>query len=86
LVGIYAALAETSREAVLQEFGGSQFGVFKPALAELAVEKIAPITAKMNELMKDKAAIDAVLEDGAERASAIAEPVLKDVKRIIGFV
>jgi len=86
LIGIYAALAETSKEAVLQEFGGAQFGVFKPALAELAVEKIAPITVKMNDFMTDKAQIDEVLKDGAERASAIAEPVMADLKRIIGFI
>ena len=86
LVGIFAALAETDKQSVLNEYGNAQFGVFKPALAELAVEKIAPITLKMNELMDDVSHIDSILEDGAQRAGAIAEPVLADVKRIVGFL
>jgi tryptophanyl-tRNA synthetase len=86
LVGIYAALAETSVATVLKEFGGSQFSVFKPALADLAVEKLSPIGAEMNRLMADKSYIKSVLADGAARAHAIAEPIYRDVKKIIGFV
>lgn len=86
LVGIYAALAETSKEAVLAEFGGREFSVFKPALADLAVEKIAPITSEMQRLLDDPATIDAVLRDGAGRARGIAENTMAEVKRIVGFV
>src|SRR5688500_1194890 len=50
LVGIYAALAGATREAVLQEHGGAQFSTFKPALAELAVAKLAPIAGEMQRL------------------------------------
>ena len=86
LVGIYAALADTTSEAVLAEWGGQGFGAFKPALAELAVSHLAPITAEMNRLEADPAEIDRVLADGAERARAIAEPVLAETKRIVGFL
>ncbi|WP_029041026.1 tryptophan--tRNA ligase [Cucumibacter marinus] len=86
LVEIYAALAEKPVEAVLAEFGGQGFGAFKPALADLAVETLAPMAGEMRRWMDDKGAIEAVLRDGAERSRAIAEPVLQDVKRIIGFV
>jgi tryptophanyl-tRNA synthetase len=86
LVGIYAALADTDRAAVLAEFGGQGFGAFKPALIELAVEKLAPINREMRKLMDDPAHIDAVLADGSQRARAIAEPILADVKAIVGFV
>ena len=86
LVGIYAALAGISREQVLAEFGGQQFSAFKPALAELAVSKIGPITQEMRRLVADPGYIDAVLGDGAERAAAIADPVLADVRKILGFV
>jgi tryptophanyl-tRNA synthetase len=86
LVGIYAALAGMTREDVLKEFGGQQFSTFKPALSDLAVAKLSPLTDEMRRLMDDKAQIDAVLKEGAEKASAIAEPVLKDVRRIIGFL
>ena len=86
LVGIYAALAGIEVNDVLQEFGGQGFGAFKPALGELAVEKLAPIQDEMRRLMADKTNIDAVLHNGAERARALAEPVLQEVKRKVGFL
>jgi tryptophanyl-tRNA synthetase len=86
LVGIYAALSDSSVDKVLGEFGGAQFSTFKNALAELAVAKVAPITSEMNRLMADPAHVEAVLKDGSDRARAIAAPILKDVKRIVGFV
>jgi tryptophanyl-tRNA synthetase len=86
LVGIYAALAGVSREAVLKEHGGAQFSAFKPALAELAVDKLSPVAAEMRRLLADPGAIDAILNDGADRARAIAEPVMRGVRNIVGFV
>lgn len=86
LVGVYAALAEKSKAEVLTEFGGSQFSAFKPALIELAVTKMGPLSAEMKRLMDDKSYIDGVLADGSARARAIAEPIMQDVKRIIGFI
>ena len=86
LVGIYAALADTTREGVLGDFGGAQFSAFKAALVELAVDKLSPIGAEMKRLSADPAHIDAVLADGAERAEAIAAPTLDAVKDIVGFV
>jgi len=86
LVGIFAALSGTSKADVLKDFGGQQFSAFKPALSDLAVAKLSPMTDEMRRLQNDKAEIDAVLKDGAEKASEIAEPVLKDVRRIIGFL
>ena len=86
LVTIYAALANRSRSDVLAEFGGAQFSVFKPALADLAVSVLAPINRRMRELMDDPAAIDAVLADGSERAGAIAGQVMDDVRDIVGFL
>jgi len=86
LVGIYAALADVSREAVLAEFGDSEFSVFKPALADLAVEKIAPITREMQRLLAEPEAVDAVLRDGANKAREIAEETMREVRQIIGFL
>ena len=86
LVNIYAALAETSQAAVLAQFGGQQFGTFKPALAELAVEKISPISAEMRRLTADPGQIDAVLANGAERARVLAEPILRRTYEIVGMV
>jgi len=86
LVGIYAALACVSKQAVLWDFGGAQFSRFKPALADLAVDRLAPIAAEVRRLKADPGHIDRVLRDGAERARAIAEPVLDDVKDIVGLL
>ena len=86
LVNIYAALSDITTEEVLKEFGGKMFSEFKPALADLAVDKLAPITGEMKHLLADPAYIDGVLEKGAERARAIADPVLKSVKEIVGFI
>ena len=68
LVGIYAALSGATRDKVLKDFGGAQFSTFKPALAELAVAKLAPIAGEMRRLLADPGHIDAVLADGAARA------------------
>jgi tryptophanyl-tRNA synthetase len=86
LVGIYAALADRTKADVLQEFGGQQFSVFKPALADLAVQVLAPITSEMRRLMDDTTHIDAILRDGGERARARAEKVMNEVFDIIGFL
>ena len=86
LVGIFAALAERPKADVLTEFGGRQFSEFKPALAELAVEKLGPISGEMRRLLDDPAHIDAVLKDGGERAGALAEATMRDVKDIVGFL
>jgi tryptophanyl-tRNA synthetase len=86
LVNIYAALAGMTPEAVVAEFAGAQFGTFKPRLAELAVAHLAPITERMNRLMQDPAEIDRILARGAERAEAIARPILERVFDIVGMV
>jgi tryptophanyl-tRNA synthetase len=86
LVGIFAALSNQTSADVLQEFGGRGFGDFKPALAELAIEKLAPISDEMRKLMADPGHIDAILADGAERARAIAEPILSEVHEIVGLI
>ncbi|NUB45081.1 tryptophan--tRNA ligase [Fertoebacter nigrum] len=86
LVNIYAALADMSADAVIAEYAGAQFGTFKPALADLAVAKLEPITSEMNRLMQDPAEIDRILGEGADRADAIARPVMDEVYDIVGMI
>jgi tryptophanyl-tRNA synthetase len=86
LVGIYAACAGITKAEVLKQFGGAQFSTFKPALADLLVAKISPITAEMRRLKDDTAYIDSILADGSIRAQAIASETMKAVKDIVGFV
>ena len=86
LVGIYAALADSDVETVLRDFGGRGFGDFKPALAELAVAKLSPMGQEMRRLLANPGDIDAVLDDGAARAEAIAAPIIEQVNEIVGFL
>ena len=86
LIGIYAALSGSDSGSVLKDFAGKPFSEFKPALADLAIAKIGPIGAEMRRLLEDPVEIDRVLVDGGDRARAIAEPVLRDVRDIMGFV
>ncbi len=86
LVGIYAALEGSNAQSVLTQFGGGQFSGLKNALADLAVAKLAPIADEIAKLKADPAYIDAILADGAGRARAIAAPIVKDVRKIVGFV
>jgi tryptophanyl-tRNA synthetase len=86
LVGIYAVLAETSVAAVLGDFAGKGFGVFKPALGELLVEKLAPINARFVELRQDRAALDGILHQGARKARALAGPTLAAAYDALGLV
>lgn len=85
LVGIYAALADISKEEVLERHAGQMWGEFKPALAELAVETLAPVTKRMGELMADFGEIDAILAQGSEKANAIADKTVSEVRDIMGF-
>ncbi len=86
LVNIYAALVGHTPEQVIRDYAGAQFGTFKPALADLAVAKLEPITLEMNRLMQDPAEIDRILGQGAERADVIARPIVDQVYDIIGMI
>jgi tryptophanyl-tRNA synthetase len=86
LVGIFAAFAGKTVPEVLKEHGSAQFSAFKPALIDLAVAKLSPIAADMARFKADPSYIDGVLADGAARARAIADPIYREVKKIVGFV
>ncbi len=86
LVNIYAALAGQTPDQVMQTYGGAAFGTFKPALADLAVARLEPITREMTRLMQDPAEIDRILGQGADRAEALARPVLDQVYDIVGMI
>ena len=79
-------LPPLTEEAVLAEFGGKGFGDFKPALADLAISKLEPISKKMTELLEDESYLDEVLEEGATKARAIASPIMEEVRQLVGFL
>ncbi len=86
LVGIYAALADKPVDDVLRDFGGGQFSKLKEALAELAVAKLSVISGEAKRLQADPGHVEAILKDGSNRARAIAAPILREAKKIVGFV
>ena len=86
LVDIFAGLSDRTTDDVMAEVGGMQWGQFKPMLADLAVSVLAPKSDEMRRLMNDPAEIDAILARGAERADAIARPIVQKTKAIMGMV
>ena len=86
LVGIYAAINDSTKKDVIAQYGGKSFSEFKPALSDLAVEKLSPINKKIREYMDDPASIDAILVAGAAKAREIAASNMKEVRDILGFI
>ena len=71
---------------MLREYGGQGFSAFKEALAGLMVEKLAPIATETKRLLDDPAQLDAILHKGAQRAAAIADPIVAEAERLVGFL
>ena len=86
LVAIYSALAGTTVPQVLAQFGGQGFGAFKPALGELLVETLRPISDRFNALRQDRAALDAILAEGSARARELGAPTLNAAYAALGLV
>ena len=86
LINVFAALADIGPDEVLGRYSGRMFSEFKPDLSELVVETLGPISTEMNRLMDDPAEIDRLLEEGAGRAAALAEPILDQTHEIVGMI
>ncbi len=86
LLTIFAALSDRAPADVLADYAGKGFGAFKPDLADLAVAKLGPIRDEMTRLLDDRAAIDAILNKGAEKARDLAAPVLQQAQEAMGLV
>ncbi len=85
LISIYSVFAEKSIEETEREFCGKGYGDFKLAVGELVADKLAPIQAERERLLKDKEYIESALKTGAERAAKIANRTLAKVYKKIGF-
>ncbi|HEY8593256.1 MAG TPA: tryptophan--tRNA ligase [Sphingomicrobium sp.] len=85
LVGVYGAVTGESVEDVLARFAGQGFGSLKPELADVLVSLIAPIRRRLEELRRDTGELDRILAEGADRAQAIAGPVLAQAKVAVGL-
>ena len=85
LMNIYSTLTGKGYEEIEKEFAGKGYGVFKPAVAETVASALRPIREEAARLIKDKAYLDGVYKDGAERASYIANKTLRKVYKKVGF-
>ncbi|MXP15570.1 tryptophan--tRNA ligase [Altererythrobacter confluentis] len=86
LVTIYAAVTGESVDSILRTFGGEGFGKFKPALGEVLIETLAPISKRFNELKQDRESLDAILAKGAAKARELGSPTLKAAYDALGLV
>ena len=85
LIEILAVIRETEPAAIEREFEGSGYGDFKKAVADAVVEYLAPVQERYEELRGDEAELDRILAAGAEKARAIAAPVVAEVRHAMGF-
>ena len=86
LLTIYGALAQLSRQEVIERFAGQPFSTFKTQLTEVVIDHITPITQSMKQLLSDPEEIDRLLKTGHERVREIAERHIRDIKEIIGLL
>ena len=85
LITIFAALSDQSTDKVLEQYSGKEFSLFKKDLADLAAEKLQPISKEVTKLMSDQDYLDQIMKTGKDKAIAVAEPVLTKVYDIVGF-
>jgi tryptophanyl-tRNA synthetase len=86
LLEIYELLTSQPRTEIEAHFAGKGYGALKGDVAEVVIESLRPIRERFNELMSNTDELDAILDDGAERARAVSEPKVKDIKRRVGFI
>ena len=86
LLTIYCAAAGKTLQEAEAEFVGQGYGVFKPAVGEAVVELLRPIREESQRIMDDKAYLESVYQQGAERARYLAQKTLGKVQRKVGFV
>ena len=86
LMSIYAAVTGKSYDDIEREFDGQGYGAFKPAVGEAVVETLRPIREEAERILKDKAYLESVYKQGAEKASYVANKTLRKVYKKVGFV
>ena len=86
LLTIYCAATGKTMEQAEAEFAGQGYGVFKPAVGEAVVELMRPIREETEKLLGDKAYLESIYKEGAEKAAYLANKTLRKVYKKVGFV
>ena len=85
LIDIYSACTGETQEQVVRQFEGKGYGDFKMAVGEAVVSVLKPLQERVRELEKDKAYIDSVIKNNAEKANYFAGKTLRKVQKKVGF-
>ena len=86
LMSIYSAVTGKTFEEIEAEFAGCGYGKFKPVVGDAVIEHLRPIREETTRLLKDKAYLESVYRDGAQKASYVAEKTLRKVYKKVGFL
>jgi tryptophanyl-tRNA synthetase len=86
LLEIYELLTQQNRPAIVEHFAGKGYAALKREVAEVVIEALRPVRERYQTLVANGAELDAILEEGAERARSVAEPKIQAIKRKVGFI
>lgn len=86
LLNIYCAVTGKSIAEAEKEFAGVGYGTFKTAVGEAVVAELEPVQKRVKELEANKDYLDAIIKEGAEKASRLADRTLTKVQKKVGFL
>lgn len=86
LIDIYSVFTKKTPDEIVKEFEGKGYGEFKGAVAEVVNDGMRPIRERFNEIRNDKAYLESVYRDGADKARSIAYKTMSKVHRKMGFI
>ena len=85
LINILSACLNQSVDKTLQNYSGKEYSLLKKDLAENLIQIIKPMRTEIKNLLNNKDELDAILKDGTQKAANIANPIIEDVYKIVGF-
>ena len=85
LINILSATTNQSVDQVLGNYAGKEYSALKKDLADSLVQVIGPIRGEINNLLNNQDELNVILADGTEKAAAIANPIIEEVYKIVGF-
>ena len=85
LINILSACLNQSVDKTLQNYSGKEYSLLKKDLAENIIQIIKPMRTEIKNLLNNKDELDAILKDGTQKAANIANPIIEDVYKIVGF-
>ena len=85
LINILSACLNQTVDQTLQSYSGKEYSLLKKDLADSLVQIIGPIRKEIGDLLVREGDLDLILKDGTQKAASIANPIIEDVYKIVGF-